>query len=443
MKPPATPDLPAYKLPPVIETRLGNGLTVLLVEDRRFPLVTARLGFPAGSKYDPPELTGLSETAAALLTEGTGRRTARQIAEEVASIGGSLRADSSADSLVMAGSALAENLPRLLELMADCTLDAGFPEEEVALRKRNRKQELIVQRADAAYLADEKFAEVLFSPHPYARQDPTPESIDRLERSHFAGFRRARLAPSDAVLTLLGALPPIERTLEQIAAQFGAWSGRDSAAPPPADFPESRRTVTLVDRPGSVEADIRIGRRAVTRNDPDYFPLLVGATILGGGASSRLFSIVREQMGYAYDVHSGAQALRDSGWFATVTQVRNEVISEALDALLAQNERMATELAAAAELETVKNYLCGVFVIRLETQEGLANQLIGLKLMGLPLDYLEKYTSRVRAVSAEEIRRAASRYMDPAPASIVVVGDEAQLARALGKYGTLAVERAQ
>lgn len=443
MNPPATPELPVYKLPPIVETRLANGLTVLLVEDHRFPLVTARLGFPAGSKFDPPELAGLAETAAALLTEGTGRRTARQIAEEVTAIGGSLHADSSADSLVLAGSALAENLPKLLDLMAECTLEACFPEEEVALRKRNRKQELIVQRADAAYLADEKFAEVLFSPHPYARQDPTPESIDRLERGMFSEFRRARLAPSDAALVLLGALPPAERALQWIEERFGAWTGKDSAAPPAPQFPEPRRTVTLVDRPGSVEADIRIGRRAVTRSDPDYFPLLVGNTILGGGASSRLFTIVREQMGFAYDVHSTVQSMRDSGWFATITQVRNEVIAETLDALIVQAGRMTTELAAPAELETVKNYLSGVFVIRLETQEGLANQLIGLKLMGLPLDYLEKYTSRVRGVSAAEIREAAARYMDPAPASLVVVGDQGKLAEALGKYGAVAIEKAK
>ena len=118
-RPPQTPELPAFRLPAVFETRLRNGLEVVLVEDRRFPLVTARLGFQAGSKYDPPELAGLAEGTGALLTEGTSQRTARQIAEEVASIGGLLRGDASADSLLLEGSALAESLPRLLELMAD------------------------------------------------------------------------------------------------------------------------------------------------------------------------------------------------------------------------------------------------------------------------------------------------------------------------------------
>src|ERR1017187_3192145 len=148
-KPPQTPELPVFKLPPVFETRLPNGLTVLLVEDRRFPMVTARLGFEAGAKYDPAELRGLSETAGALLTEGTTHRTARQIAEEAASIGGSVHAGSSADSMVLASSALSEDLPRMLDLMADVARNASFPEDEVALRKQNRKQELLAERADA------------------------------------------------------------------------------------------------------------------------------------------------------------------------------------------------------------------------------------------------------------------------------------------------------
>lgn len=442
-KPPETPGLPVYKLPPVFETRLANGLTVLLVEDNRFPLVTLRLGFPAGSKYDPAELRGLSETAAALLTEGTSLRTARQIAEEAAGIGGGLGADSSADSLALAGNALSENLERLLDLTADVARNSTFPEDEVALRKQNRKQELLAQRSDAGFLADEKFSEIVFAPHPYARQDPTPESIDRLDRGALAAFRDQHLVPDGAVLVLLGALPPRERALEMIAARFGDWTRREAPAPPAAEFPAPARTVTLVHRPGSVQADIRIGRLAVTRNHPDYFPLLVANTILGGGASSRLFASVREKMGYAYDAHSSAAPLRDAGTFSVVTQVRNEVLEPALDALLAQMQGIAASDVSQDELTTAANYLSGVFVMRLETQDGVASQLAAVKLLGLPLDYLERYTARVRAVTAAQIRTAAARYIAPEPASIVVVGDGSAIAERLAAFGKVATFQAE
>ncbi len=442
-KPPQTPDLPVFKLPPVFETRLANGVTVLLVEDKRFPMVTARLGFQAGAKYDPADLRGLSETTGALLTEGTTHRTSRQIAEAAASIGGSVHADSSADSLVIAGNALSENLPQLLDLMADVARNANFPEDEVALRKQNRKQELAAQRADASFLADEKFSEVVFSPHPYSRQDPTPESIDRLDRGALVGFRDRYLVPTNAVLVLLGGLPEQKQALELIQARFGDWAKKETPAAPEAKFPAAGKSVTLVDRPGSVQADLRIGRLAVTRSDPDYFPLLLANTILGGGASSRIFANIREKMGYSYDVHSIAMPLRDSGYFSVVTQVRNEVLEPAIKALLGEMIEISTKDVTADELATAKNYLSGVFVIRLETQDGLASQLAATKLLGLPLDYLEKYTARVRAVEAAQIRAVAAKYISPEAASVVVVGDASKISKTLEAFGKVSVAKAE
>ncbi len=442
-KPPQTADLPVYKLPPVYETRMPNGITVLLVEDNRFPLVTARLGFQAGSKHDPKDMAGLSESTGALLTEGTTNRTARQIAEEAASIGGMLRGDSSADSLVLAGNALAENLAKILNLMSDVARNANFPEDEVELRKQNRKQELLAQRSEASFLADEKFTEVLFSPHPYARQDPTPESIARLNRDALVSFRDRYLVPNNAVLVLLGAIPPRKQALEMIQTEFGSWQQKEAPAAPAATFPEPKRTVVLVDRPGSVQADLRIGRLGVTRSEPDYFPLLVGNTILGGGTSSRIFMNIREKKGFAYDARSIAQPLKDSGTFEVVTQVRNEVLTPALEAIFDELKQIATAPVSADELATAQNYLSGVFVIRLETQDGLAGQLAATKLMGLPLDYLEKYTTRVRAVTPDQIRVVASKYVLPDKASMVVVGDASKISKQLEQFGKVTVEEAK
>ncbi len=441
-KPPLTPDLPVYKLPPVFETTLPNGLAVLLVEDRRFPMITARLGFEAGSKFDAPELPGLSESTAALLTEGTARRSARETAEEAAAMGGSIQGDSSSDSMIVSANALAENLPRLLELMADVARNATFPDEEVKLRKQNRLQELIAQRSDASFLADEKFSEVVFSPHPYARQDPTLESIPKLSRAACVHFRNHHLSPKGAVLVVLGALPSRERVRDLIGEHFGDWSGGD-AVPVPAPVFAAARKIVLVDRPGSVQADIRIGGLAVVRTHPDYFPLLVGNTVLGGGTSSRIFTNIREKKGFAYDAHSMVAPLKDAGSFEIVTQVRNEVLQPAIEALLEEARQIGSTCVSEDELSTAKNYLSGVFVIRLETQDGLASQLLAVRLLGLPLDYLERYTSRVRAVTPDQIRAAASRHVDPKAASIVVVGDAGMIRQQLETFGPIQVETAE
>jgi predicted Zn-dependent peptidase len=330
----------------------------------------------------------------------------------------------------------------MLDLMADVARNANFPEDEVALRKQNRKQELLAQRADAGYLADEKFSEIVFSPHPYSRQDPTPESIDRLDRAALAGFRDRYLAPANAVLVLLGALPERKQALDLIQARFGDWARKETPAAPAAKFPAPGKSITLVDRPGSVQADLRIGRLAVTRMDKDYFPLLVANTILGGGASSRIFANIREKMGYAYDVHSAAMPLKDSGTFSVATQVRNEVLVPAIQALLAEMQEIASKDVSADELTTAKNYLSGVFVIRLETQDGLASQLAAVKLLGLPLDYLEKYTAHVRAVDAAAIRAAAARYISPDAVAVVAVGDASKISKQLETFGKVSIVKA-
>jgi zinc protease len=441
-RPPRTSELPSYKLPPVFETTLANGLEVVLVEDRRLPMVTARLGFQAGSKFDPSRLAGLSESTAALLTEGTQTRTARRIAQEVAAIGGALKADSSPDALVLGASALADHLPRLLDLASDVARHAVFPQREVTLRQQNRKQELLAQRSQAEFLAAEKFVEVLFSPHPYCRQEPTLESIDRLSRAGLVWFRNRHVAPNSAVLVLLGALPPRRETLELIRARFGEWKRRAVPLSPPTRFPRPRRSIVLVNRRDSVQADIRVGRLAVTRAHPDYFPLLIANTILGGSASSRLFTNIREKQGFAYDAHSALVPLRDSGLASVVTQVRHEVLAPALEALLAEMDRLGRGGVTPQELATAKNYLSGVFVIRLETQDGLAGQLAAVKLMGLPVSYLERYTARVRAVEAARLQAAAGKYFHPDRAAIVVVGDAEKLAPQLQKFGAVRIEEA-
>ncbi len=442
-KPPATAPQPEFHLPPVYETVLSNGLRVVLVEDARFPLVTVRLGFLAGARVDPQDLPGLSEAAGALLTEGTETRTSRQIAEQLAAIGGSLKGAASADSLTLYGNSLAEHIAILIDLLADVSRKANFPEEEVAIHKNRRTQELLAERSEAAYWADEKFASVVFGSHPYSRLNPTPESIEKLDRQTLAGFRDSFLLPNNAVLILLGALPPRAQALKLVTEKFGDWPKKELPETAAAAFPKPSRSILLVDRPGSVQADVRVGQLAVDRSHADYFPLVVANTILGGGASSRMFTTIREDKGFAYDAHSSFQPRRNGGLFAAVTQVRNEVIEPALDAVQTEMEKMASAPVAAEELTNVKNYLSGTFVMSLETQNGLAGQLLTVKLMGLPNDHLEKYTTRIRSVEPQQIQAAARKYIAPKDAGIVVVGDASQIQKALERLGKVTVVKAE
>jgi predicted Zn-dependent peptidase len=442
-KAPETPPIPAYKMPPIRDTRLPNGLEVVVIEDQRFPLVTVRLSFQAGSKFDPKELPGLSSMVAGLLTQGTKTRSFREIGEELASMGGSLTANSSPDILTISGNVLAENTPKLLDLLADVTLNATFPENEVQLRKQNRKQALLAQHSQPAFLAREKFDELIFGDHPYRYIAPTMESIDHMDQKSLIEFRDSHLVPNNAVLVLLGKLPARSQTMNLVHEKFGSWTERPAPAAPAKNYPDSKRQLVLVDRPGSVQADIRIGELAVTRGDPEYFPLYVGNAILGGGASSRLFNDVREQKGFAYDVHSELDRRQDAGVALAVTQVRNDVLQPALEAMFDHLAKMGEAPVTASELSDAKNYLSGVFLISLETQSGVADQVDMMKSMGLPHDYLEKFTTHVRSVESDQIQAAAKKYFAPDKATIVVVGDASKIEKPLEKFGSVQVEKAK
>ena len=442
-KPPETPPIPAFKMPPVHETKLPNGLLLVLVEDSRFPLVSVRLSFQAGSKFDPKDTPGLSEAVASLLTQGTKTRSFRDLAEELTSIGATLNGQTSPDVLTLGGSVLSENTTKLLDLVADVALNATFPENEVQLRKQNRKQALLAQRSQPSFLAREKFSELVFGAHPYAHIAPTMESLDRIDQKSLIGFRDAFLAPNNAVLVLVGQLPARAETQKLVRDRFGSWKEKPVPAAPARDFPESKHQFVLVDRPGSVQADIHVGRLAATRTDPDYYPLLVGNAILGGGASSRLFLDVREKKSFAYDAHSELDRRKDAGVVAAVTQVRNEVVEPAMEAVLANLSEMANTPVTPAELSDTKNYMSGGFLIGLETQASLADQVDLVKTMGLPDDYLAMFTTHVRSVEPDQIQVAARKYLAPGKDTIVVVGDASKIEKSLEKFGTVQVEKAK
>lgn len=442
-KPPVTPPIPGYKLPPVFESKLPNGLNLVVVEDGRFPLVTGQLIFQAGTKSDPADMPGLAQAVAALLKEGTKTRTSRRISEETDALGGSLDAGAGGDTITVTGSALAENLSRMLGLMADLTLNATFPANEVRLYQQNRMQELQQQRSEPGFLAAEKISEVVYGSSPYAHIGPTEASLEKLDTATLAKYRDAYLVPNNATLVLLGKLPGRDSLLKSLAGFFGSWQPKALPPAPHADLPAPRRQIVLVDRPGSVQADIHVGRLAPTRLTPDFFPLTVGNAILGGGTNSRMFRDIRERDGYAYDAHAEYSTHRDGAMFSAVTEVRNEVIEPAMKDVLDELNRMSTEPVGAAELTNTKNYLAGLYLLRLETQAGLAAQLSNMKALGLPNDYLETYTTRVRSVEPGQILAAAKKYMAPGDAAIVVVGDASKIADALKKFGDVTVTKAK
>jgi len=433
-QPPAPLQPRPIQIPTRRETTLSNGLTLVVVEDARLPLVSYRLAFRVGGAFDPPELPGLTDLLAGLLPEGTQSKSSKEIADTVARMGASLSAGASSDYTIVAASALAQFNDPILDLLAEVTLEPSFPENEVALAKQNTKESLRQQRAQPSFLASEMVSRVMFGEHPYAVVAPTPESIDRSSREEFVNFHRSKLVPNNAVFVVVGKVQ-YEQILGRVESLFSTWErGEDVVANFPAPPVRTSRTAYVVDRPGSAQSNIVIANSGITRTNPDYFPMMLMHTVLGANASSRLFMNLREDKGYTYGAYSNLDARRSAGSFRSMAEVRTPVTGASLKEFFYELDRIRNEPVSAKEIADAKSYLTGVFPIRLETQEGLTDQLVQIKMLNLPNDYLERYRDRVQAVTVEEIQRVAQKYVKPDEAAVIVVGDGASVIEQIKPY---------
>lgn len=424
------------RIPTSQEVTLSNGLTVIVVEDKRLPLVSYRLAFRSGDANDPPDLPGLTDTLAGLLTEGTETRSSREIADEVARMGASLSAGANSDYTTVAASSLANFSDQVLEMMADVTLRPSFPENEIELTKQNTIESLKQQRAQPSFLATEMVSRVMYGDHPYSIVAPTPESMNATTRERLVPFHRAQFVPNNAVFVVVGDVQT-EQIVREIERLFGEWaSGEAPAENFPAPPVRTSRSAYLVDRPGSAQSNIVIANSGMKRVSTDYFPMLLMHTVLGANASSRLFMNLREEKGYTYGAYSNLDARRTAGTFRVSAEVRTPVTGDSLKEFFYELNRIREEAVSEKEVADAKSYLTGVFPIRLETQEGLIDQLIQIKMFGLPSDHLQTYRDHVSAVTIDQIQNVAQRYIKPDEAAIVIVGDGRQVVEQIEPYST-------
>jgi len=433
-QPPASLPPRALNLPTPTETTLANGLRVVVVEQARLPLVSFRLAFRTGDAFDPPELPGLADLMSDMLVEGTQTRTSRQIAEEVARFGATLSAGASSDYTTVAASSLSAYTEVVLELLADVALRPSFPENELELVKANAQQNLIAQRAQPSFLASEAVARLLFGEHPYSVVSPTPESLEALTRERLLSQHRAKFIPNNAVLLIAGDLRR-DSLLSKVEELFGGWQPGEIVEPRFASPPALEgRTAYVVNRPGSAQTNIVIANRGIKRTDPDYFPLLVMHTILGGTASARLFMNLREEKGYTYGAYSQLDARRYAGSFRATAEVRTPVTGASLKEIFYELGRIRDEDVSEKELTDAKSYLTGIFPIRLETQEGLVEQLLQILMHELAPDYLDTYRDKIFKVTREDVRRVANLYVTPDNAAVVLVGDASDIRKQAAPY---------
>ena len=416
-----------FNVPGFFDTKLDNGLRVVIIQDGRLPLVSYRLAFNWGDINDPDGLTGVTSAVASMLNEGTINYSSRQLADEIERLGASISVHASDDFTVLAASTLSLYSREILRLAAEMVRQPTFPENELDLYRRNTVEHLKFQRSQPGFLAGEQTARLVYGEHPYSRVAPSAADIEKLSRDDLRTTHDTVYIPNNAVLVVIGDIGRDE-IMREIQDLFGGWQAGNLVLPVFPDYPERKsRTLTIVDRPGSAQANIVLANRAIERKDPDYFPTLVMNQVLGAGASSRVFMNLREDKGYTYGAYTRLDAKRRGGDFEATAEVRTGVTGDSLKEFFYELNRIRDEKVPENELADAKNFLTGVFPIRAETQEGITNLIVNQLLYGLPADYLQTYRKNVEAVSADDVRRVAQKYVRPSEMAMVIVGDAKEI----------------
>ncbi len=421
-EPPPAMEAADVSFPSVARDTLENGLRLVVVENHEQPVVSVRLYVPAGEIADPDGKTGVANLTASVLDKGTGSRTAEEIASTVEGVGASINVGAGDDFGFVSTTALTKHLGTVMEVFADVVRDPTFPEEEFANEKRRMLSNLEVQLGQPGALASRQFRARVYGDHPYA-EEPTPESVERVTRDDLAAFHAERYTPEGALLVVAGDVTP-EEARSMAREAFGGWENDPApevATPEPPSRDSAR--IYLVHRPSSVQSNLWVGHLGIRPGNEDAHAIEVMNRVLGGGANSRLFLILREEKGWTYGAYSRFTEPAGPGYFAATAEVRTPVTDSALTEMIDQLERVRSEPVPADELADAKSYLTGHFPLEIETPQQVASRVADVLQRGLELDWLESYRSRISEVDTEAVRAAAGEYVHPDRAAIVVVGD--------------------
>jgi predicted Zn-dependent peptidase len=431
-------DILKVKLPRPVETTLPNGISLMILEDHRFPLVTVQFDIDgAGPMYEPAGQPGLAGATARLMTEGTKTRTSKQIAEEIDSLGASLSASAGfgSGSTVVGASGLSDTFEKWFALTADVLLHPSFPADELAQYQSRAKPALLQQRSQPGFLANQTMSRALYGTYPAAVVSATPESLDSLTPAMLAEWHDKHYAPQNTILAISGDVHA-ETLVPKLREWLAEWQRSKmivnfSAGPPPAN----KEKIFLVDRPGSVQTTLLMGNLAIDRTNPDYPALVVLNEVLGAGSASRLFLNLREEKGYTYGVYSNVIARKYAGPWTAGGDLRTEVTDGAMTEFVRELNRIRDEKVSADELDAARRSVVARFALSLESPQQLIAYAITRKTYNFPADYWDKYPAQIAAITGDDIQRVARKYIDPATMQVVAVGDAGKIKTVLEKYG--------
>ena len=436
-----------YHFPAFSRTKLSSGIDLIAVHLPERELLTGVLFESIGAGDEHPDEAGLTVLMARAMTEGTRSRDAIALIEASERLGASIHAEAGWDALSVGVDVPSERLGPALDLVAEIMEEPRFPEDEVERLRDERLNDLLQAKADPRRRVEEAFVETIYAPgSPYRRPSGgTKATVERFDAEMARAMHQRRFDPNRMTLLVGGDLSEID-VAEIAEARFGRWQpsltceGPRTILAKPASNPYR---VRLIDRPGSVQTEIRIGHVGLRRRIPDFHALSVMSAILGGLFNSRLNRVLREEKGFTYGASAGFDLRRAAGPFAARAAVNTDVTVPAIEAILSELEGMGERPVTDAELHAARDFLVGVFPLRFETPAAVVGAISSIVVHGLPDDELAQYRPAIEAVSAEDVTATARAHVRPADAAIVLVGDASAVLPALeaANLGEILVER--
>lgn len=403
--------------------KLSNGTHLVVSEQPAVPMVVIQILLDAGSRRDPAGKQGLASLTADLLTEGTKRRSATQLSKAIDEIGAELDARAEVDYATLGLTVLSKDLDRGLDLLFDVLLQPGFPEAEVVRRREAALAAMHAEEDNPGRVANRRFLELLFASEPYGHPAiGTPASVAKLTRAEILDFYRKFYRPELTIISVAG-----DVSADSIAARLerGLQTWKESATasfayPAPA---KDRPRVATIQKP-LTQANVILGHRGIARDDPDYYAITVMNFILGGGGfTSRLMESVRVKAGLAYSVGSVFSVNKAPGSFQVTLQTKNESAVDAIQKVCSEITTIREQPVSDEELAGAKLYLTGSFPMRLDSNAKITGFLAQVEFFSLGADYADSYAARINAVSKDDVRRVAQKYLRPEELHLVVVGD--------------------
>ena len=431
--PPAAPK--GFSVPQPKTFTLENGLGVTLVPYGTVPKVTVRLAVLTGNANEAANQVWMADIVGDMLTEGTATRTASQIAEDAAKMGGSIDVNVGENRTEIGGDVLSEFGPNLVALVADVARHPKFPETDFTRVKADRLRQLSIARSQPQPLAQEKFRAVLYGDHPYGRLFPTEAMLQGYTLAQARDFYDKNYGAGRSHVYVAGRFDAAAMEAA-IRKGFGDW--KRGAAPniPPAN-PKSSRAVYILDRPGAVQSTILMGMPVIDPSKPDWDALFLMNVLLGGSFSSRITSNIREAKGYTYSPNGQLSNRYHDAYWAEAADVTTNVTGPAVKEIFGEVDRLQAEPPTDKELKGFQNYRAGVFILQNSSRGGIIGQLEFVDLHGLPGDYLNGYVKRLYAITPAQVQQMAKKYIQDDKATIVVVGDKKVIEEQLKPFGPL------